>query len=264
MTLHPPTRRRRAALAAVGVLAVVVGVAVGVTRPWMPPAETAPVAAAENGISPAPLSLPEYPTVLVFGDSWTYGTAATRPTLGYAYVLADLIHGETLVDGVRGSGYQKPGIDGPTYGERIAGLDARIAPDAVIIQGSINDRREDPAGFPSAVNAAWEAMAAKYPDTTMIILGPAPHELPVGAATARIDHDLSALAASRGWWYISPVQDHWITEANYLHVIDVGVGRKHPSNAGHRYLAEKLAEALARLGDAPVTAADAVQPEPAK
>jgi len=69
--------------------------------------------------------------------------------------------------------------------------------------------------------------------------------LPVGKATARIDRDLAALAAGRGWWYISPIADEWITDGNYLDVIDTGAGRNHPSTAGHAYLAQRLADALA-------------------
>lgn len=256
MTSQPLTRRRRAALAVVGALVVVAAVAIGLWRPWMPPVASVPVAAAEDGAAVPALALPEHPTVLVFGDSWTYGSAATRRTEGYAYLLADLIDGETVVRGVSGSGYQKPGSDGPAYGERIAALDAAITPDLIIIQGSINDRRENAAAYPAAVDSAWDALVAKFPDTRIIVLGPAPHELPIGATTARIDHDLARLAAARGWWYISPVQDHWITEQNYLDVIDVDAGRKHPSNAGHEYLAQKVHEALQHFSTAPVTAAD--------
>ncbi|MCB8044755.1 SGNH/GDSL hydrolase family protein [Microbacterium oxydans] len=185
--------------------------AIGVWRPWVPAPLAAPISAAAAGesdpsavIAPAPLVLPENPTVLVFGDSWTYGSAATLPTQGYAYLLADLLGGRTIVDGVRGSGYLKPGIDGPTFGERIAALDPSLSPDLVIMQGSINDRAQGAAGYREAVNAAWDAMAALYPKATIVVLGPAPHELPVGATTARIDTDLAELAAARGWWYISP------------------------------------------------------------
>lgn len=264
MPLHQPTRRRRTALVVVGALAVALTVFLGIARPWMPPAETAPIAAAQDGISPAALTLPEHPTVLVFGDSWTYGSAANPPTRGYAYLLADLIHGETVVDGVRGSGYQKPGLDGPDYLTRIRALDATITPDLIIIEGSINDRRENPAAFPAAVNAAWDALTDKFPRVPIVVLGPAPHELPVGASTARIDHDLSVMAAERAWWYISPVQEKWITPENYLRLIDVGAGRKHPTNAGHEFLAQKVFEALERFSTAPVTAADGSRPKPAK
>ncbi|MFX3691204.1 hypothetical protein ACJBQV_10375, partial [Streptococcus suis] len=76
------------------------------------------------------------------------------PTLGFAYRLADELGWQTIVDGVRGSGYLKPGIDGPSYGERIAALDPGIDPDLVIIEGSINDRRLYPSGYRDAVTAA--------------------------------------------------------------------------------------------------------------
>ncbi|WP_311257610.1 SGNH/GDSL hydrolase family protein [Microbacterium sp. WCS2018Hpa-9] len=245
---------------AVAVILALAAVILGVWRPWVPVPSSAPVVAAASDdesvtIAAAPLLLPEHPTVLVFGDSWTYGSAASEPTLGYAYVLADLLDGETIVKGVRGSGYLKPGLDGPAFGERIAALDPTLSPDLIILQGSINDRAQGEAGYREAVTAAWDAMSAKYPEATIVILGPAPHELPVGAETARIDADLGELAAARGWWYISPVAQNWITDQNYLSVIDVEVGRKHPSTDGHRYLAEKVAAALAELGDAPVTEA---------
>ncbi|MFJ4044900.1 SGNH/GDSL hydrolase family protein [Microbacterium sp. NPDC089987] len=264
MTLHPPTRRRRTALAIGCALAVALAVTLGISRPWLPPAETAPVAAADNGLSAAALTLPDDPEVLVFGDSWTYGSAATVPTDGYAYRLARLIPGDTVVRGVRGSGYQRPGIDGPDFLTRVAELETWIDPDLIILQGSINDRLSDAAAYPAAVNAVWDAMVARYPGVPIVILGPAPHELPVGASTARIDRDLAGLAAARGWWYISPVQENWITDANYLELIDVGAGRRHPSDAGHAYLAEKVDAALERFTTAPVTAADEAKPEPAK
>lgn len=264
------TRRRlRSAGVAIALLLAVTAGVLGVWRPWTPLPSAAPVGAAVEGagaaseaIAPVPLTLPDHPKVLVFGDSWTFGSAATVPTLGYAYLLAELIDGETIVNGVRGSGYLKPGLDGPTFGERIAALDPALAPDLVIIQGSINDRQMGATGYREAVTAAWDAMVAKYPDAVIVVLGPAPHELPVGTATARIDTDLSDLAAARGWWYISPVAQHWITEQNYLDVIDVEIGRKHPSTEGHRYLAEKVAAALDEMRAAPVTEAGGSETTP--
>ncbi|MGP6171419.1 SGNH/GDSL hydrolase family protein [Microbacterium sp. A196] len=260
------TRRHGRAMVLTAVLAVAVSAAVlGVWRPWVPATVDAPILASSEvvTVAPTPIVLPEHPQVLVFGDSWTYGAAASDPTLGYAYVLADLLNGQTVVDGVRGSGYLKPGIDGPDFGERIAALDPSLAPDLVIIQGSINDRREGAAGYREAVNAAWDALTATYPDASIVVFGPAPHELPVGAGTARIDEDLAALAGARGWWYVSPIQQSWITALNYLDVIDVDLGNRHPSTEGHRYLAEKVAAAIAEMEAAPVTEAGGAEPETA-
>lgn len=213
--------------------------------------------AASDALAPRPLALPDEPRVLIFGDSWTYGSAASLPTLGYAYVLGQRLQWQSTVDGVRGSGYLKPGWDGGTYGERIAALDPGLNPDLIIVEGSINDRRLPAAGYREAVEAAWDALAALYPAASVVIMGPAPQVLPVEEATARIDADLAALAAERGWWYVSPIAEEWITPQNYAEIIDTTIGRYHPSTAGHAYLATRLAESLAAMGDDASVIADA-------
>ena len=54
------------------------------------------------------------------------------------------------------------------------------------------------------------------------------------------------------------MQDEWITPENYGWVIDASeIGRDHPSTAGHAYLAQRLADAIAAMGDASVITADA-------
>ncbi|WP_137846286.1 SGNH/GDSL hydrolase family protein [Microbacterium sp. 2FI] len=253
-------RARRPWLALAGVaIAVVLVCAVAAWRPWATPASpAAAVAEPAAAAAPEPLALPENPRVLIFGDSWVYGSAATVPTLGFAYRIGESLGWDAVVDGVRGSGYLKPGIDGPSYGERIAALDPDLDPDLVIVEGSINDRRLYPDGYRDAVAAAWDALAGLYPDAQIVILGPAPQVLPIERATARIDADLAALAAGRGWWYVSPIAEEWITPANYLEVIDIGpVGRDHPSTDGHAYLAQRLAAALTGLSGGSEIVADA-------
>ncbi|WP_349426919.1 SGNH/GDSL hydrolase family protein [Microbacterium sp. LWS13-1.2] len=271
--MHAPgrTRARRLLLPLLGAaLAVAAVCAVAVLRPWGAPEPVAPVAVAEGdaGVSasvpPAPLVLEDDARVLVFGDSWVYGSAATVPTLGFAYLLADELGVETVVDGVRGSGYLKPGLDGPAYGERIDALDPALDPDVIIVEGSINDRKLYPTGYRDAVTAAWDALAARYPDAAIVVLGPSPQVLPVESSTRSIDADLGELAAARGWWYISPIADDWITTANYLDVIDTGpIGRDHPSTDGHAYLAGRVADAVESMAQQPAIVADAPHEEDA-
>lgn len=254
---RPRLRVRRTLLIGAAGLALAASIGVGLLpRPATPPDALPAGAAPPTGVdAPRPLTLPEHPRVLVFGDSWTYGSAATVRTEGYAYVLADLIGGTTVVDGVRGSGYMKPGMDGPAFGERIARLDPGLLPDLVIVQGSINDRWRPATGYDRTVEAAWNLLAEKFPNAAVVVLGPAPQVLPVQKATARMDRDLQRLAGARSWWYVSPVQQKWITPENYGWIIDTGAGKNHPTTAGHRYLAEKLADALDAMHATPVTVA---------
>lgn len=238
-------------------LAIAAVCLVAMLRPWATPGATS-AASDEVVAAPPPLVLAEQPRLLVFGDSWVYGLAAATPDRGFAYLLADLLGGETIVDGEPGSGYLKPGWDGGTYGSRIAALDASIDPDVIVVEGTINDRRLHPTGYVDAVTEAWDALAARFPDAAIVILGPAPQVLPVERATAAIDRDLASLAAARGWWYISPIAGEWITPENYLSVIDTGeIGRDHPSTDGHAYLASKVADALRALATAPSVIAEA-------
>jgi lysophospholipase L1-like esterase len=247
--------RRAWPLAAVAV-AIALVCAFAAWRPWAPVVAVAGGEDVAGSVAPAALVLPDQPRVLIFGDSWTYGSAASAPELGYAYVLGRNLGWDTVVNGVRGSGYLKPGIDGGTFGERIAALDPALNPDLVLLQGSINDRAQGAAGYREAVTAAWDALAATYPRAQIVIVGPAPQALPVQAATQRIDRDLGELAAARGWWYVSPLAEGWITEANYASVIDTTIGRNHPSTAGHTYLAGRLAEDLVGLSQTPDAAGE--------
>src|SRR5690606_14090361 len=117
MALGITRRKARATALCVALATVAAAVVLGIWRPWIPAVVDAQILASEEVVmvAPTPLVLPEHPHVLVFGDSWTYGSAASEPTLGYAYLLADALDGETTVDGIRGSGYLRPGIDGPSF-----------------------------------------------------------------------------------------------------------------------------------------------------
>lgn len=247
MSADSARSRLRAGVAAAIAVAVVAAALVGVWQPWHRAATPPNAAASGEGssvVDAEPLALPADASVLVFGDSWTFGSAA-EPGMGYAYVLESMTGWDTTVAGVRGSGYLREGVDGPTFGERIEALDGSLDPDLVIVQGSINDRLLVPDGYDRAVTSAWDALAARYPDARIVILGPAPHQLPVHRGTVWIDQRLGELAAKRGWWYISPLQEEWIQSWNYLDVIDTGLGQFHPSTAGHAYLAARLTQALA-------------------
>ncbi|MFE1665907.1 SGNH/GDSL hydrolase family protein [Microbacterium sp. P02] len=257
---RPDLRRPRGGIVALALtVALICGLAL-----WHPWARTPPTSSASAGgtdaaaSAPAPLAVPSGARVLIFGDSWTYGSAASDPTLGYAYIIARDLEWDATVDGVRGSGYLQRGLGGGTFAERIAGLDPALDPDLVIVEGSINDRRLPSTGYRAAVTAAWDALEVLYPEASIVILGPAPQVLPVEPATARIDGDLAALAAARGWWYVSPLAEDWIDIGNYASMIDTSaIGNNHPSTEGHAALAHLLEDALAAMSPSSEVIAEA-------
>ncbi|MGO1307665.1 MAG: SGNH/GDSL hydrolase family protein [Microbacterium gubbeenense] len=184
-------------------------------------------------------------SLLVFGDSWTFGLASTTVTGGYAYRTGAILGWATTVNGENGSGYLRAGEYGGYYGTRVAELDPDLDPDVVVIQGSINDRAQPLSALPRAARAVWRAVEATYPDAELVILGPAPSMLPVNESIESIDDVLAELAAEEGLSYISPIDDEWITTSNYDTVIDASAsGYNHPSDDGHAYLAEKLVSEL--------------------
>ncbi|MGI6879575.1 SGNH/GDSL hydrolase family protein [Microbacterium sp. gxy059] len=255
-----PTLLRRAAAPTLLVALALAGCAsaptgVDVSSPWIDGPEDrtagsggAPASESASADVAAPDETGGPTDLLIFGDSWTVGLASTNEQGGYAYLTGRILGWETTVAGESGSGYLRPGRDGGVYAPRIAALDPALSPDVVVLQGSINDRLVDLSGYDDAVAQAWSAMQTRFPDADLVILGPAPHVLPVGDDTALIDQRLDALAEARSLPYISPVQEGWITESNYDAVIDASkTGGRHPSDDGHAYLAGLVAAHLAQL-----------------
>ncbi|WP_221585757.1 SGNH/GDSL hydrolase family protein [Microbacterium sp. G2-8] len=237
-------RRIRRALACLGIVVLGSGAlgacateshGIDVSGDW-------PIVAAPHGTASAG------PSMLILGDSWTNGMVASTPEHGYANRAGAMLDWETTVDGENGSGYLKAGARGGTFGTRALQLDPELAPDVIVIQGSINDRGEDLTRLTPVARSVWRAVEAKYPDAQLIVLGPAPSILPVSQRTERIDTLLGVAAAAEGVDYISPIEEGWITRANYDDIIDSSTrGAHHPSDDGHAYLAEMLVDDLGAL-----------------
>ncbi len=186
--------------------------------------------------------------MLIFGDSWTVGLAASDSAHAYPAVTGDLLGWDTIVAGESGSGYLRSGELGGSYPLRVLELDAGVSPDVIVLQGSINDRFENLSYLPRAATTVWDHLMDLYPDAHLVVLGPAPHVLPVPAEITDIDSTLSALADAQGLDYISPLDEEWITAENFDVVIDTSpAGAHHPSDQGHALLATRLAGDLAQL-----------------
>ena len=205
------------------------------TSPWHAPIDEAPTP------TPEPL-----PLALIFGDSWTHGLAASDSEHAYPHLTGELLGWDVDVLGENGSGYLHLGEDGGFYGTRVAELDPELEPDVVIVQGSVNDRREALSALPRAARSVWHAFEHTYPDAHLVILGPAPSAFPLDKKVKKIDAELAQLADAEGIDYISPLAEEWFTPQNVDDYIDTETAN-HPSDAGHAYFAKRLSADLERL-----------------
>ncbi|HLT67676.1 MAG TPA: SGNH/GDSL hydrolase family protein [Microbacterium sp.] len=200
---------------------------------------------APSAATPTPTPEPA-PAMLVFGDSWTHGLAATDAAHAYPHLTGEILGWDVTALGENGSGYLHPGELGGFYGTRVAELDPKLSPDVIVVQGSINDRGEPVSALPRAARAVWNVFERTYPDANLVVLGPAPNTLPLDESIAKIDDVLADAAASEGIDYISPIAEGWFSDDNIEAYIDAGAAY-HPSNAGHAYLAERLAADLEQI-----------------
>lgn len=220
-----------------------------------PPVSPKVQAAYEKGVTVAPRTTPPLvkfdasrmakgTKVAFWGDSWTGGAGANKPTDGYAYVASDRMEWDSRVIGVGGTGYLNPGVEKiGTYEQRAAKLDVDPTVRLLVVQGSINDQIMDLAGHYGAVESTLEMLRVKFPSAQIVLLGPVPSTIPANPNLTVIDGNLFDVAAEQKLPYISPIAEGWLTADNYAEMINEKAAN-HPSTEGHAYLAGKVIDAL--------------------
>lgn len=213
--------RRSSLLAAVGGVA---GVAAAAAVP----------AAGAASIEAAPGSA----AIHLIGDSWAAGLHAD-PANALGQVAARAIGWPITVDAVSGTGYLND-AGRRTYLQRAA---RASGPERlVIVQGGSNDDGEDIGGLGAAVTATVRTLQQRFPDASVLLLGPGPDPAPVTARQWAVDGIIGAAAAAAGAGWVSMLHERWIPEDRIDAVIDPG--NQHPSVSGQQYLGLRLAAAL--------------------
>lgn len=212
-------------------------------------------------------------TVLFYGDSWT-DRWGHDPAFNFPAILAAKHGWKASVHGGPGTGYIAGSRNGkiPAFPFRAAELDPAIAPDLIVLQGSINDVSIfDADKLREGAAETINTLRLKYPDAQMVMVGPAAstwgpslrrRTFQIGGPKnlAQTDRILAGAAAYVGFPYISPTQERWINGGNIEDVISSS--DRHPSHAGQGFLAVKIEEALRRLsGDGHVVDGEVIESE---
>ncbi len=180
--------------------------------------------------------------VAVIGDSYTTGTdeGGLGGNAWTARAWRALAH-----DGVQvapdvacegRAGYAVPG----DHGSEFEDLTARaVHPDdaLVVFFGSRNDQGLDPALLADKAHSAFGFAHRIAPSARLLVIGPPWPTADPPEGVLAIDDVLTGQAAAAGATYVDPIAEYWFVDRPDL----IGPDGIHPTDAGHEYMAEKIA-----------------------
>lgn len=225
-------------LVAVGVLTAMFVVAALTRTPAASPATTVSRPVPSFAVEPA-----ERPELLaVIGDSWTGASGTDAPRSSWPHLVVRSTGMSLEVLGKGGTGYS---TDDP-YGDRVPQL-VSLAPDVVVVQGSINDKGP-PGPTQAAATATLGALKAALPTARIFAVGPAmtpgmnvnPSDVTDSRGAVR------AASASTGVTFVDPLEPAWLPLDG-----DLWSDPYHLNQAGHQLFADHVAAAIAPTPAAP-------------
>lgn len=180
--------------------------------------------------------------VAVIGDSYTAGTdegglgpnswtARTWQTLGQRglRIVAD-------VAAQGRAGYCVPGDRGSVF-EELTATAVKPGDALVVFFGSRNDQGVKPDLLTRRVRDTF-ALARRFaPSAGLLVIGPPWPSAEVPASMLQVRDVLNAAAADAGAAFVDPIRSRWFVDRPDL----IGADGVHPTDAGHEYLADKIA-----------------------
>lgn len=178
----------------------------------------------------------------VIGDSYTTGTdegglgARSWPSRAWQTLGArgSRVSADVAAEGR--AGYAAPGDHGSTFED----LTARaVHPDdaLVVFFGSRNDQDIDPLVLTEKTHAALDLARRFAPAARLLVIGPPWPTADVPPSMFLIRDILGGAAGAAGATFIDPIAEHWFVGRPDL----IGPDGVHPNDAGHQYMADKIA-----------------------
>jgi lysophospholipase L1-like esterase len=184
--------------------------------------------------------------VAVIGDSYTTGgdLGGLGPKGWTARAWGELaarripITADVGAEG--GAGYGTRGNRGSLFED----LTARtVRPDDVLVVffGSRNDQGIDPVQVSVLAYGTFQLARRIAPSATFLIIGPPWPTPDPPAAVVRIRDALQYQAKIAGATFVDPIAERWFVGMPEL----IGADGVHPTDAGHKYMADKIAPLIA-------------------
>jgi len=178
----------------------------------------------------------------VIGDSYTTGTdeGGLGPRSWTARAWQTLAaRGVPIAADVAAEGRAGYGVPGD-HGSVFEDLTARaVKPDdlLVVFFGSRNDQPVDPGQLAERARSTFDLARRFAPSARFLVIGPPWPTADVPGPMMQIRDVLNAEARAAGAAFVDPISDHWFVDRPDL----IGPDGVHPNDAGHQYLADKIA-----------------------
>ncbi len=180
--------------------------------------------------------------VAVIGDSYTTGTdegglgpkswtARAWQTLAQRGVR---IAADVAAEGR--AGYGVPGDHGSIF-EDLTGRAVKPDDALVVFFGSRNDQGVDPELLAGKARDTFDLARLLAPSARFLVIGPPWPTADVPESILQIRDVLNAAARAAGAAFVDPIGDRWFVGRPDL----IGPDGVHPNDAGHQYLADKIA-----------------------
>ncbi len=202
------------------------------------------VAATVTAAYPAPTahatSQPAH--VAVIGDSYTTGSTEggngprSWPQLAWKLLADRGLEVDADVAAEGGAGYGQPGNRGRVF-EDLTAQAVRRNDVLVVFFGSRNDQPVDPQKFPALAADTFRLARFTAPDARFLIIGPPWPTATPPPAVLKIRDSLRSQAAAGGAVFVDPIAEGWFVGRPDL----IGRDGVHPTDAGHLYMAERIA-----------------------
>lgn len=178
----------------------------------------------------------------VVGDSYTTGTneggQGSRSWTSRAWQVLGS-RGSRISANVAAEGRAGYGVPGD-HGSIFEDLTARaVQPDdtLVVFFGSRNDQSVDPGLMAEKARNTLDLAHQRAPAARLLVIGPPWPTADVPIPMLVIRDILGAAAGAAGATFIDPIAEHWFVGRPDL----IGPDGVHPNDAGHQYMADKIA-----------------------
>jgi hypothetical protein len=180
--------------------------------------------------------------IAVIGDSYTAGSAAGGngpngwPVLAGQLLAREGVEVDADIAAEGGAGYGQRGSRGNIFQDLTAQA-VRRNDALVVFFGSRNDEPVDPQTFPALAAGTFQLARFAAPAAKILVIGPPWPTASPPPAVLKTRDSLRDQAALAGAAFIDPIAEGWFVGRPNL----IGPDGVHPTNAGHVYLAEKIA-----------------------